>query len=121
MPQLYTNDLAVGLNLTMASKVIFIDPWWNSGAEQQAFCRVFRIGQKEKTFMSRLCVQNTIDNRIIEIQERKEKELERVMKEGGRPVQGYVLSAVGISRLTRSQNKYPQADRDVCGGNRGGS
>ncbi|XP_014560185.1 hypothetical protein COCVIDRAFT_34661 [Bipolaris victoriae FI3] len=78
----------LGLNLTMASKVIFIDPWWNSGAEQQAFCRVFRIGQKEKTFMSRLCVQNTIDNRIIEIQERKEKELERVMKEGGRPVQG---------------------------------
>ncbi|EMD69377.1 hypothetical protein COCSADRAFT_67919, partial [Bipolaris sorokiniana ND90Pr] len=76
----------LGLNLTMASRVIFIDPWWNSGAEQQAFCRVFRIGQREKTFMSRLCVQNTIDNRIIEIQERKEKEIERVMKEGGKPV-----------------------------------
>lgn len=96
MSQLYTDDLSVGLNLTMASRVIFIDPWWNSGAEQQAFCRVFRIGQREKTFMSRLCVQNTIDNRIIEIQERKEKEIERVMKEGGKPVHGYVLSTLGI-------------------------
>jgi len=35
----------VGLNLTMASCVICVDQWWNSSVEQQAFCRVFRIGQ----------------------------------------------------------------------------
>jgi SNF2 family DNA or RNA helicase len=81
----------VGLNLTMASKVIMIDPWWNSATEQQAFCRVFRIGQKEKTFMSRLCVKGTVDVRLMKMQERKEREIKKVMEEGGKPVRGYVL------------------------------
>jgi SNF2 family DNA or RNA helicase len=74
----------VGLNLTMASKVIMIDPWWNSASEQQAFCRVFRIGQREETFMSRLCVSNTIDQRLIEMQERKQHEIASVMEDDGK-------------------------------------
>ncbi|EUC50623.1 hypothetical protein COCMIDRAFT_67310, partial [Bipolaris oryzae ATCC 44560] len=76
----------LGLNLTMASKVIFIDPWWNSAREQQAFCRVFRIGQQAETFMTRFCVQKTIDSKIVKIQERKEEEIGCVMEEGGKPV-----------------------------------
>ena len=72
----------------MASKVIMIDPWWNSAAEQQAFCRVFRIGQTQETYLSRLCVRDTVDQRLMEIQERKEKEIETVMKEGGKVVKG---------------------------------
>jgi len=76
----------VGLNLTMASKVIMIDPWWNSASEQQAFCRVFRIGQQEKTFMSRLCVRDTVDERLIQMQEKKQKEIDLVMTENGRTV-----------------------------------
>jgi SNF2 family DNA or RNA helicase len=74
----------VGLNLTMASKVIMIDPWWNSASEQQAFCRVFRIGQVEETFMSRLCVRNTVDARLIEMQERKQREIDSVMEDDGK-------------------------------------
>jgi SNF2 family DNA or RNA helicase len=74
----------VGLNLTMASKVIMIDPWWNSASEQQAFCRVFRIGQREETFMSRLCVKNTIDQRLIEMQEHKQHEIASVMEDDGK-------------------------------------
>ncbi|KAH8728805.1 SNF2 family N-terminal domain-containing protein [Phaeosphaeriaceae sp. PMI808] len=70
----------LGLNLTMASKVIMIDPWWNSASEQQAFCRIFRIGQNEETSMSRLCVNNTIDQRLVEMQERKQKEIAGVME-----------------------------------------
>jgi SNF2 family DNA or RNA helicase len=68
----------------MASKVIMIDPWWNSASEQQAFCRVFRIGQLEKTFMSRLCVKNTVDERLIEMQERKQNEIASVMEDDGK-------------------------------------
>ena len=71
----------VGLNLTMASKVIMIDPWWNSASEQQAFCRVFRIGQKHETFMSRLAVTGTVDERLMEMQVRKQKEIDSVMEE----------------------------------------
>lgn len=73
----------LGLNLTMASKVIIMDPWWNNAAEQQAFCRVFRIGQKEKTFMTRLCVSNTVDARLIKMQDKKQKEIDQVMEDDG--------------------------------------
>lgn len=76
----------MGLNLTMASKVIMVDPWWNSASEQQAFCRVFRIGQKEETFMSRLCVKDTIDSKLVAMQERKQKEIDGVMEDSGRTV-----------------------------------
>ena len=70
----------------MASKVIMIDPWWNSASEQQAFCRVFRIGQKEETFMSRLCVKNTVDDRLLDMQQRKQVEIESVMNDDGTKV-----------------------------------
>ncbi|KAL6710401.1 hypothetical protein ACN47E_009347 [Coniothyrium glycines] len=86
----------LGLNLTMASKVIIIDPWWNSASEQQAFCRVFRIGQKEETSMSRMCVRNTVDQRLIDIQERKEAEISSVMEDDGSR-----LKKMGIRDLMR--------------------
>ncbi|KAF2188287.1 hypothetical protein K469DRAFT_627819 [Zopfia rhizophila CBS 207.26] len=76
----------VGLNLTMASRVIIVDPWWNNAVEQQAFCRVFRIGQKEMTFMTRFCVKNTVDQRLIDMQERKKKEIDEVMEADGSTV-----------------------------------
>ena len=63
----------------MAQKVISIDPWWNSAVEQQAIGRVFRFGQKSETAMTRFVVENTVDQRIMEMQERKEKQIERVM------------------------------------------
>jgi SNF2 family DNA or RNA helicase len=69
----------LGLNLTMASRVIIIDPWWNSAAEQQAFCRVFRFGQRETTFLTKFCVKNTVDERLIDMQEKKQKEIDEVM------------------------------------------
>ncbi|KAF2829455.1 hypothetical protein CC86DRAFT_287097 [Ophiobolus disseminans] len=73
----------LGLNLTMASRVIMVDPWWNGASEQQAFCRVFRIGQKEETYMSRFCVSNTVDARLIAMQERKQQEINEVMEDDG--------------------------------------
>ena len=80
---LAANSIAVGLNLTMASRVIVIDPWWNSASEQQAFCRVFRIGQKETTFMTRFCVKNTIDEELIRMQGRKQEEINGIMENDG--------------------------------------
>ncbi|KAH7115996.1 DNA repair protein-like protein rad5 [Dendryphion nanum] len=74
----------LGLNLTMASRVIVMDPWWNSASEQQAFCRVFRIGQKEQTSMTRFCVKDTVDEHLIRMQERKQAEIDTVMEDGGK-------------------------------------
>jgi SNF2 family DNA or RNA helicase len=70
----------------MASRVILIDPWWNAASEQQAFCRVFRIGQTEQTSMTRFCVKNTVDQRLIEMQERKKEEIDKVMADDGSTV-----------------------------------
>lgn len=84
----------------MASKVIMIDPWWNSASEQQAFCRVFRIGQKEKTFMSRFCVRNTIDEKLVEMQERKQGEIDLVMEDDGKKAKKYVYHGRDLNMIS---------------------
>jgi hypothetical protein len=94
---LVTDGDVVGLNLTMASRVVILDPWWNSASEQQAFCRVFRFGQTETTCLTRFCVKNSVDERLIEMQERKEKEIDSVMKEDA----GAKASKMGIRDLMR--------------------
>lgn len=71
----------VGLNLTMASRVIVIDPWWNHSVEDQAFCRVFRIGQIHETFLTRFAIKNTVDEAMINMQNRKQDEIDEVMND----------------------------------------
>lgn len=62
----------LGLNLTMASRVLLLDPWWNSAVEQQAFARVFRIGQVKETHLVRLVITNTIDSAMMAIKVRRD-------------------------------------------------
>ncbi|KAL5387087.1 hypothetical protein DPSP01_003697 [Paraphaeosphaeria sporulosa] len=81
----------------MASRVVILDPWWNSASEQQAFCRVFRFGQTETTCLTRFCVKNTVDERLIQMQERKEKEIDSVMKDDA----GAKARKMGIRDLMR--------------------
>lgn len=60
-----------GLNLTGADIVIHYDPWWNVSAENQASDRVYRIGQTRNVQIYKLIAEGTIEERIIEMQERK--------------------------------------------------
>ncbi len=62
----------VGLNLTEADTVIHYDPWWNPAVENQATDRVHRIGQKKKVFVYKLIVENTIEQKILELQKKKQ-------------------------------------------------
>lgn len=71
----------VGLNLTAASRVIIVDPWWNYSVDDQAFSRVFRIGQTKKTKLTRFIVRNTVDEAILNMQERKQTEINEVMND----------------------------------------
>ncbi|KAI9768311.1 MAG: hypothetical protein M1840_004919 [Geoglossum simile] len=73
----------VGLNLTMASRVISIDLWWNSSVEDQAFCRVFRLGQERETHVKRFIVSNTIDQRLMEMQALKKTQIVAALGDGG--------------------------------------
>lgn len=61
----------VGLNLTMASRIICVDLWWNKCMEQQALCRIHRIGQTSETFVTRFIVKNTVDEKIENLQREK--------------------------------------------------
>ncbi len=65
----------VGLNLTMASKVIILDLWFNSAVEAQAYCRAFRIGQEQVVDVLRFVVKDSIDEDLIKMQERKDLEV----------------------------------------------
>jgi hypothetical protein len=62
-----------GLNLTKAEYVFLIDPWWNPAVENQAIDRAYRIGQENKVIAIRLISPNTIEEKIIELQQRKKQ------------------------------------------------
>jgi superfamily II DNA or RNA helicase len=61
----------VGLNLTAADYVYIVDPWWNPAVEQQAIDRTHRIGQTKNIFAYRMICKDTIEDKILKLQERK--------------------------------------------------
>jgi SNF2 family DNA or RNA helicase len=61
----------VGLNLTVADYVYIVDPWWNPAAEMQAIDRAHRIGQKRKVFAYKMICKDTVEEKILRLQERK--------------------------------------------------
>jgi SNF2 family DNA or RNA helicase len=68
-----------GLNLTGADMVIHYDPWWNLSAENQATDRAYRIGQKNNVQVYKLITKNSIEEKIYELQEKKEKLIDDVL------------------------------------------
>ncbi|KAF8946681.1 DNA helicase rad5 [Haplosporangium gracile] len=61
----------VGLNLTAASRVYMLDPWWNYAIESQAIDRVHRIGQTKPVVVKRFIIQDSVEEKILSIQNRK--------------------------------------------------
>jgi SNF2 family DNA or RNA helicase len=61
----------VGLNLTAADYVYIVDPWWNPAVEQQAIDRTHRIGQTKNIFAYRMICKDTVEDKILKLQERK--------------------------------------------------
>lgn len=73
----------VGLNLTQADTVFILDPWWNTSAESQAVDRAHRIGQKNTVFTYRLIAKNTIEEKILELQQHKKELVDQVISSDG--------------------------------------
>lgn len=61
----------LGLTLTSADHVYIVDPWWNPAVEDQAADRAYRIGQQNPVIVHRLVAKDTIEERILELQDRK--------------------------------------------------
>ncbi|HYH14943.1 MAG TPA: DEAD/DEAH box helicase, partial [Flavisolibacter sp.] len=70
-----------GLTLTAADYVFLFDPWWNTAVEQQAIDRTYRIGQTKNVFSYKLICKNTIEEKIIELQNKKRQLAEELVSE----------------------------------------
>jgi non-specific serine/threonine protein kinase len=74
----------VGLNLTAADYVIHVDPWWNPAVEMQATDRTHRIGQDKPVFVYKLVVQDSVEEKILQLQDQKRELVEQLVgAEGG--------------------------------------
>jgi non-specific serine/threonine protein kinase len=69
----------VGLNLTAADYVIHIDPWWNPAVEMQAADRAHRIGQDKPVFIYKIIVRNSVEEKILQLQERKKELVDQLI------------------------------------------
>jgi superfamily II DNA or RNA helicase len=72
-----------GLNLTAADHVFLIDPWWNPAVEDQAADRTHRIGQDKPVMVYRMVARDTVEERILELQERKRRLADAALSEAG--------------------------------------
>src|SRR3984893_18224220 len=86
-----------GLNLTAADAVIHYDPWWNPAVEDQATDRAHRIGQDKPVFVYKLVAQGTVEERMLELQERKRALAAGIYEGGGNAAAA--LEAADIQRL----------------------
>jgi len=77
-----------GLTLTAADTVIIADPWWNPAAEDQAADRAHRIGQDKPVFIYRLVTQDTVEERILVLQERKRELMASMLDASGQALPG---------------------------------
>ena len=59
------------MNLTAADYVIHVDPWWNPAVEMQATDRAHRIGQDKPVFVYKLLMRDSVEEKILKLQERK--------------------------------------------------
>jgi SNF2 family DNA or RNA helicase len=86
-----------GLTLTEADYVFVLDPWWNPAAEAQAVDRTHRIGQDKTVMVYRMVAEGTIEEKVVELQQRKRDLFARVIDAEG--LMGAPLSADDIRGL----------------------
>ena len=72
-----------GLNLVGADTVIHYDPWWNFSAESQASDRVYRIGQKNNVQIIKMITKDSIEEKILDLQNKKKELFDKVVSEDG--------------------------------------
>lgn len=71
----------VGLNLTAADTIFIYDPWWNKTVENQAIDRAYRLGQDRTVFSYKLILKDTIEEKILQLQDTKSKLLDSLISE----------------------------------------
>ena len=85
-----------GLNLTGADTVVHLDPWWNVSAENQATDRTHRIGQQRNVEVIKLIAENSIEQRVIELQQLKKDVADRMIAGDDSNVTGATLEDIAF-------------------------
>jgi non-specific serine/threonine protein kinase len=85
-----------GINLTAADYVVLYDPWWNPAVESQAVDRAHRIGQTRRVFVVKMISADTIEEKVLELQERKRRIVSNLM----------TGDAEGFKALTREDIEF---------------
>lgn len=93
----------VGLNLTAASYVFHVEPWWNPAAESQATDRAHRMGQKNKVQVYRYIMKDSIEEKIEVLKQRKTFAIEGLLSE---KVDGLKKASYAKSGLTYEDFEY---------------
>ncbi|MBE6054950.1 MAG: ATP-dependent helicase [Clostridium sartagoforme] len=86
----------VGLNLTSANVVVHFDPWWNPAVENQATDRAYRIGQKNVVEVIKLISKDTIEEKIIKLQEEKKELISKI-------IDGNMLTGEKLNSITEEE------------------
>ena len=81
-----------GLNLTRASYVFHLDPWWNPAVENQASDRAHRIGQQKKVTITRILMRHTIEEKMMELKKKKLALFNAIMDDSGRSKKGFSIT-----------------------------
>ena len=89
----------VGLNLTAADTVIHYDPWWNPAAEQQATDRAYRIGQDKPVFVYKLLTENSVEEQIFQLQQKKLALMNAVYNAAEQQSESFSLSSDDLMAL----------------------
>lgn len=84
-----------GLNLTQASRVIIMDPFWNPYIEMQAVDRAHRIGQQNEVEVYRILTKETVEDRIVDLKEQKQRIVEAALDES----ESAKIGRLGVSEL----------------------
>ncbi|KAF1823814.1 uncharacterized protein K489DRAFT_379811 [Dissoconium aciculare CBS 342.82] len=104
---------SLGLNLTAASRVVIVEPFWNPFVEEQAIDRVHRLNQTVDVKVFRLTVRNSVEERIIALQERK-RELAKHAIEGGEAAGKLSLKDIlGLFRHDADHGDHDAKDREL--------
>ncbi|KAI4097779.1 MAG: hypothetical protein LQ344_000051 [Seirophora lacunosa] len=118
---------SLGLNLTAASRVVILEPFWNPFVEEQAIDRVHRLNQTIDVTIYKLTVSNTVEARIVELQEKKRTLAAQAIEGGANKAAATKLSMKDILNLFRrdAEHDYPLVEESrgheaVGGGKRAG-
>ncbi|KAK1393591.1 putative SWI/SNF-related matrix-associated actin-dependent regulator of chromatin subfamily A member 3-like 1 [Heracleum sosnowskyi] len=88
-----------GVNLAAANRVYLLEPWWNPAVEEQAMDRVHRIGQTKEVTIVRIIARNSIEERILELQDKKKRMASEAFERKGGPAERREINIDDIRTL----------------------